>query len=108
MTKFIGPEYLIGNAFIYLTDERFIGIRKINKYRAAIQQYWISNCRDALIYGEITSALYDFNDYFSFDRSAGVITLNPDVSVDALKQRFVDYLSGNIDKDFETVAKNLS
>lgn len=110
MTRFIGPEYLVGNAFIYLTDERFIHLRVINKYRLALQKYWNLNNRDALICGEIINALYDYDDYFSytpFGKNAGLIVLNSDVSMDELKRRFVNYLPSSIDKDFETIAKSL-
>lgn len=31
MTKFIGPEFRIGNAFIYLTDECSLDLKVINK-----------------------------------------------------------------------------
>lgn len=59
MTKFIGPEYLIGTAFIYLTDGRCVELKIINKYRLALQKYWNLNNRDALICGEIKDAIYD-------------------------------------------------
>lgn len=111
MTKFIGPEYLIGNAFIYLTDERSIDLKVINRYRLALQKYWNLNNSDALICGEIRDAIYDYCDYFAFipsGRNAGTIILNSDISIDDLKQRFVWRLPTGIDKDFETIAKSLS
>lgn len=110
MTKFIGPEYLIGNAFIYLTDERSIDLKVINRYRLALQKYWNLNNLDALICGEIKEAIYDYCDYFAFipsGRNAGTIILNSDISIDDLKHKFVWRLPTGIDKDFETVAKSL-
>ncbi len=111
MTKFIGPEYLIGNAFIYLTDGRCVELKIINKYRLALQKYWNLNNRDALIWGEIKDAIYDYCDYFSFipsGKNTGTIILNSDISIDDLKHRFVWYLPTGINKDFEIVAKSLS
>ncbi len=110
MTKFIGPEYLIGNAFIYLTDERSLALKVINRYCLALQKYWNLNNCDALICGEIKEALYEYCDYFSFipfGKNAGTIILNSDVSIDDLKHRFVWHLLDGIDKDFEIVAKSL-
>lgn len=110
MTKFIGPEYLVGNAFIYLTDERSVELKVINRYRLALQKYWNLNKSDALICGEIKDALYDYCDYFSFipfETNAGTIILNSDISIDDLKQKFVWSLPTGIDKDFEIVAKSL-
>lgn len=48
MAKFIGPGYLIGTAFIYLTNELSLKLKIINKYRLALQKYWNLNKRDAL------------------------------------------------------------
>lgn len=110
MTKFIGPEFLIANAFIYLTDERSLDLKVINRYRLALQKYWNLNNRDALICGEIKEAIYEYCDYFSFipfDRNAGTIILNSNISIDDLKYRFVCWLPTGIDNDFKIVAKNL-
>lgn len=97
MTKFIGPEFRIGNAFIYLTDERSFHLKVINKYRLSLNL----NNRDALICREIKDAIYDYCDYFSFipyGRNAGI--LNSDISIDDLKHKFVWRLPTDIDKDF--------
>ena len=59
MTKFIGPEFLIANAFTYLTNERFLDLKVINRYRFALQKYWNLNKRDVLICGEIKEAIYE-------------------------------------------------
>ncbi len=106
MTKFIGIEYLIGNAFIYLTKDRFISLKDINKYRILMQNYFISANNDAIITGEVEYALNSFKDYFKFDRKCGVICLNSNISNEILRERFVWYLSDDIAKSFEKVAKN--
>lgn len=110
MTKFIGPEYLVCNVFIYLTDEWSLDLKVINRYRLALQKYWNLNNSDTLICGEIKEVLYEYCDYFSFipfGKNAGTIIINCDVSIDDLKQRFVWRLPTGIDKGFETFAKSL-
>lgn len=111
MPKFIGPEFRIGNTFIYLTDECSLDLKVINKYRLSLQKYWNLNNRDALIRGEIKDAIYDYCNQFSFipyGRNAGTIILNSDISIDDLKYEFLWQLPTDIDKDFEIVAKSLS
>ena len=108
MTKFVGIEYLIGNAFIYLTEKRFIELRDIYKYRRQMQNYWNSNDIDAIITGEVAITVYEFKDYFELKKEAGIIILKPEVTKEALKQRFVWYLKKDIALSFEEVAKNFS
>lgn len=91
MTTFVGYEYLIGNAFIYLTDERFLTLRKLFDYKNKLQKYWISNNIDAVFAGEIED-VYDFSEYFEFRREAKLIILNSNITKDTLKHRFVGYL----------------
>lgn len=104
MTRCIGFEYLIGNAFIYLTTERFISLKVINNYSYNIQQYWNSNNSDAILYGTLEQAFYDYSDYFSFDRDSGLVTLNSDITTEMLTEIFVWRLPEDIAKDFETVS----
>lgn len=108
MTKFVGMEYLIGNAFLYLTEERFIKLRNIYKYRRQMHNYWSSNDIDAIIVGEVAIAVYEFKDYFELKKEAGIIILKPEVTKEALKQRFVWHLKEDIALSFEEVAKNFS
>ncbi len=107
MTRCIGFEYLIGNAFIYLTSNRFISLKDINNYSYSIQQYWNSNNSNAVLYGVLEQALYDYDDYFSFDRNSGLVTLNSDITIETLTKIFVWRLPEDIAKDFETVSHKI-
>ena len=108
MTTFVGIEYVIGNSFIYLTEERFITLKALYEYCEKLQAYWNSNSIDALISGEVISTLYNFYDYFEFSEKAGIILLKPEISDQILKQRFIGYLPINILLSFKEVAKELS
>lgn len=108
MGRFIGAEYLIGNAFIYLTEERFISLKEIHKYRYEVQNYFNEHTADAIISGEIEHAIYNYDDYFKLNRNAGIILLNDDISIDMLREQFVFPLPVDIALCLETVAENLS
>lgn len=95
MTTFVGYEYLIGNAFIYLTDERFLTLKELFDYQNKLQKYWISNNIDAVFAGEIED-VYAFSEYFEFRREAKLIILNSNISKDTLRHRFVGYLPWDI------------
>lgn len=108
MTKFVGIEYLIGNAFIYLTEERFITLKVLYAYQEKMQAYWNSNGIDALISGEVENAVYSFKDYFELQKEAKIIILRPEVTKEALEQRFIGWLPINILLSFQEVSKNFS
>lgn len=107
MTRCIGFQYLIGNAFIHLTSKRFISLKDINNYSYNIQEHWNLNNSDAVFYGVLEQALYDYSDYFSFDRNSGLVTLNSDITTEMLTETFVWRLPEDISKDFEIVAHKI-
>lgn len=107
MTKFVSIEYLVGNAFIYLTEERFIRLEDIYKYLGQMHNYWKSNDIDAVISGEVNS-VNDFADYFEFRRDAGIIILRETVTKEDLKSRFKERLPKDISLSFEKVAEEFS
>lgn len=107
MTATVGTEYLIGNAFIYLTDERFLTVKDLNNYRREMQNYWNSNGIDAVITGNIENATYYFDKYFEFQHEASLIILKPNITKEDLKQRFIGYLPLNVLLSFKKVSKTL-
>jgi len=103
MVSMVGCEYLIGNAFIYLTKEQFISLDTLNRYRWQVQQYWNSNNIDAILVGEIKDCICDYCDYFG--KNNNIIFLNSDITQEILQKRFIHYLPSNIASGFEKVSK---
>lgn len=101
MTTVIGMEYLIGNAFIYSTEERFLSLQKINDFSAKMQKYWYLKGIDAVIKGSVAYVANNFDDYFEFNKEASLIVLKSNVTKEDLKQRFVGYLPLEILLSFE-------
>ena len=107
MTAIVGAEYLIGNAFIHLTKERFLRLADLNNYRIQIQSYLNSNHIDAVITGNIPKAAYDFENYFELKEDANIIILKANITKKDLEQRFVGYLPFNVLLSFEKVAQSI-
>ncbi len=108
MTKFIGPEYLVASAFVYLTKERFITFDNIYKYSYEVQKYW-SNSEDidAILTGRVNEDdLENFKDYYTVNDEASIVVLNSDVSIRDLEMRFIFNMPLNISESFRIVAKN--
>lgn len=108
MAKFVGPEYLVGNAFLYFR-EQIITIEDIEKYRSKMQEYWNSHDINAVLTGRIDEyELSNFNDYFQVVDSVGIIILGPETSYDDLRRRFEYTIPIELSETFEIVAKQMS
>ena len=106
MTTLVGTEYLIANAFIYLTEKRFINLNDLSQYQIRIQNYWNSNNIDAIFTGEIESTSYSFKDYFELQKEASIIILKQSITKEILEQRFVGYLPMNILLSFQKATQS--
>lgn len=106
-TKFVGPEYLVGNAFLHFR-ELLISIEDIEKYRSKVQEYWSSHDINAVLTGRIDEyELRNFNDYFRVNDSASIIILGAETSYDDLRRRFVYTIPLELSETFEIVAKQM-
>lgn len=107
MTKFVGPEYLVGNAFLYF-KKLIISIEAIEKYRSKVQEYWNSHNINAVLTGRIDEyELRNFNDYFQVIDSASIIILGAETSYDDLRMRFVYTIPIELSETFEIIAKQM-
>lgn len=108
MITFVGTEYVIGNAFIYLTEKRSITLKDLHNYSIQLQNYWNSNNIDAIITGQVHSTVYSFDNYFDFQKEVNIIVLKSNISKEMLQQRFVGYLPLNILLSFQKVTQLFS
>ena len=108
MTTFVGAEYLIANAFIHLTESRYLTIKELNECQRKMQNYWNSNNIDAIINGNIKDAAYQFDDYFEIREDVSLILLKPNITKMDLEYRFVGYLPLEVILSFEKAMKNFS
>lgn len=105
MTTFVGMEYIIANAFIYLSKNHILTLGDINKYRMKVQEYWSKNDIDAIIVGDIEAVAYNYETYFIFHKEAHIIVLQSGISIEHLRQRFVGYLPFDIITSFVKVGQ---
>lgn len=108
MTTFVGHEYLIGNAFLYLTKERHITLEELHNYREKLQQYWNSHNIDAVFVGELEKSVWLYQDCFELKKEVGLITLKPNVNKKKLERWFIGYLPLDVLFSFKNVADQIS
>lgn len=107
MTKFVGLEYLVGNAFLHF-KKLILTIEDIEKYRSKVQEYLNSHDINAVLTGRIDEyELSNFNDYFQVVDSVSIIILGPETSYDDLRRRFVYTIPLELSETFEIVAKQM-
>jgi hypothetical protein len=107
MTTFVGMEYVIGNAFIY-SKEKYLTLESINNYAMQIKKYWDENDIDAIIVGEIENATYNFDNYFALHEKAHIVVLQPNITIENLRNRFMGYLPFDVIVSFVKVSQIFS
>ena len=109
MTKFLGPEYLIASAFLYLTRENFLSIKDTEEYRHKVQEYLNLHNINVVLTGRIDEyELRNFNNYFMVIDSANIVVRNGETSDDDLRYKFEYRIPIELSESFEIVAKEQS
>ena len=101
MNTFVGAEYVIANALIALKEKQdYITFEKLREIGVKIQQSFNKQGVDAVILtsgDRITSAIYNFSDYFEYDEIGDdipkpIIRIKKTATCEDLEQRFMGYL----------------
>lgn len=98
MTTFVGAEYIIANVLIALKreyKEEMVTLEQLSEAGIYIQQQSLDKNINAIFltsFEQVTSAIYDFSDYFEFDSVNNAIRLVQDKEVTDLESRFMGYL----------------
>ncbi len=103
MATFVGAEYIIANILIALKklnnrdtvtldelSEAGIFIQQQSLYKNEIDAIFLSSSE------QVVTALYDFSDYFEYDRETNSIHIVKTKNIKDLESRFIGYLPFNV------------
>ena len=103
MATFVGAEYIIANVLIALkkfNKKDTITLDELSEAGIYIQKHSLSNNEiDAIFLSsskQVVTALYDFSDYFEYDRENGSIRIVKTKNIKDLESRFIRYLPFNV------------
>lgn len=103
MATFVGAEYIIANVLIALkrlNKRDMVTLEELSEAGIYIQkQSLIDVDIDAIFLSsseQVASAIYDFSDYFEFDRESNAIYIVKTKNIDDLESRFMGYLPFNV------------
>ncbi len=103
MATFVGAEYIIANVLIALkkTNKKdVVTIDELSKAGVFIQKRSLSeNEIDAIFLSsseQVATALYDFSDYFEYDKDNNSIRIVKTKNIQDLESRFIGYLPFNV------------
>ncbi len=94
MITFVGAEYIIANLLIALkrtNKKASVTLSELSEAGIYIQKMSLSNNIDAIFLSsaeQVATAIYDFSDYFEYDRETK--------QIEDLESRFMGYLPFNI------------
>ena len=99
MVTFVGAEYIIANVLIALkkiNKKDMITLDELSEAGIYIQKHSLSNNEiDAIFLSsseQVATALYDFSDYFEYDRKNKSIRIVKTKNIQDLESRFIGYL----------------
>lgn len=98
MVTFVGAEYIIANLLIALkkiSKRDMVTLDELSEAGIFIQTKSLSENVDAIfLYSseQVASAIYNFSDYFEFDRELNAIRIVKTKKVEDLENRFMGYL----------------
>ncbi|MBE5821178.1 MAG: hypothetical protein E7311_01140 [Clostridiales bacterium] len=99
MATFIGAEYVIANLFIEKSKRKLpqeVSIKEINVFSNYLQKKANSSNIDAIFltsYYQICNSIYNYPEYFIFDKKKEIIYLKKGCDNNSLESRFYGYLS---------------
>lgn len=102
MVTFVGAEYIIANSLIALKRKKnraTISLSELNDLGILMQKMSIEKDLDAVFLvsqDQLTSALFDFSDYFDYNESEKTICIKKSKQVTDLASRFVGYLPWDV------------
>lgn len=98
MATFVGAEYIIANLLIAIKKVRkreTVTLDELSEAGIYIQRQSISENINAIFLSssdQVASAIYDFSDYFEYDREINSIRIVKTKKIEDLESRFVGYL----------------
>ncbi|MCH5315136.1 MAG: hypothetical protein J1E81_04420 [Eubacterium sp.] len=103
MATFVGAEYIIANVLIALkkfSNRDMVTLDELSEAGIFIQQQSLSDDKiDAIFLSsseQVVTALYDFSDYFEYDRKTNSIRIVKTKNIQDLESRFIGYLPFNV------------
>ncbi len=99
MATFVGAEYIIANILIALkklSKRDFVTLDELSEAGIYIQKQSLINEEiDAIFLSssdQVASAIYDFSDYFEYDKENNSINIVKTKKLEDLESRFIGYL----------------
>lgn len=98
MATFVGAEYIIANILIALkrlNKKDMVTLDELSEAGVFIQQQSLNEDINAIFLSSsdhMTSAIYDFSDYFDFDKETNSIQIVKTKDINDLESRFIGYL----------------
>lgn len=102
MATFVGAEYIIANVLIALkkaNKKEVISLDELSQAGIYIQKMCMQDDIDAIFLSsseQVANALYDFSDYFEYDKDSNSIKVVKTKNIDDLESRFLGYLPFNV------------
>lgn len=102
MVTFVGAEYIIANSLIALKRKKnrtTISFSELNDLGIYIKKMSIEKDMDAVFLvsqDQLTSALFDFSDYFDYNENDKTICIKNSKQINDLASRFVGYLPWDV------------
>lgn len=103
MATFVGAEYIIANVLIALKKfgkRDTVTLDELSEAGIFIQKNSLTdNGVDAIFLSsseQVVTALYDFSDYFEYDRNTNSICIVKTKDIRDLESRFIGYLPFNV------------
>lgn len=102
MATFVGAEYIIANVLIALKKlnrKDSVSLDELRRAGVFIQKESINSDIDAIFLSSsenVASAIYDFSDYFEFDKATNSINIVKTKNIEDLQSRFIGYLPFNV------------
>lgn len=102
MATFVGAEYIIANFLIAIKKKQnreSISLKELSSAGVYIQKLSIERNVDAIFLSssdQLSTAIFDFSDYFEFDSSSQEIRIVKNKKISDLESRFIGYLPFNV------------
>lgn len=98
MVTFVGAEYIIANLLIALkriNKRETVTLDELSEAGVYIREMSLSEDIDAIFLSsseQVATAIYDFSDYFEYDRETDAIKVVKTKKIEDLESRFMGYL----------------
>ena len=102
MATFVGAEYIIANILIALKKigkRESVTLNELTEAGIYIQKQSLSEDINAIFLSssdQVASAIYDFSDYFEYNKEEDAIYIVKTKNIEDLESRFMGYLPFNV------------